>query len=1044
MAATTVLRQEADSPSLKRSFSENESPTVLSCPSPKKVDFCLPSKSSPFLDQHRRRSSLDKTGRRSGPRKGTMQPPSPRVFTFPMPSFGTIIDQQEPRSISHESPQLSLGKQDSTTDSIFRSADPSRSTSLHQPRDSISTSASESTESSPTTTVSLDSSSMTEPSPGPSPESPASMTYVMNASRFRPLEKSSTEPMASPFQFDMQRSATPGKKARNLKNLAVNTSASYNLGRAIATAPLKPAEPERTSAPTSPTFVKPPTPPRRKLGNIGLTIMTPANNGITPGIVPPTPSITRPGTLRHFQSSPSLPLYTAGAGPSGGMTLPSIRAIPGPRGFAEITVEEEEPEQNFDVPQSREDKPESYPNGPIRIYESGVDLYYEPSAEVAFNYDVILNVASEVKNPFDVAEAKKSQLSPNVGVLAEGSNQAGSPTTPKATPISTDVPDTLPLKRPEYVHIPWEHNTDIVPDLLRLVQLIDDRVQQGKTVLVHCQCGVSRSASLIVAYGMYKNPCLSVQEAYDAVKKRSKWIGPNMSLIMQLQEFRNSLFSDNLQNDRYSGQMFSIPRKSSTLPSATTADTIETRTPSAPPTPRTAPLAPDHDGPPQRTSAAYTGPFSAGPVEPGTGGSFWGSSFRRSWGSGQSNNDLSLAGVSLVAETPYVDTKGHVVPMVAVLHNTAPPAAQHEPLQWPSTSNEQPAPQQTVAQKRKTPNFSRQLPLRSERDSDVPMPDAPPLEQAMLSPRSEEFHMVPLAPRPQAASFDMFNILSPMDSQFSATSTMHMQPPKLPSGSPPRPSRAAPLPPPSGIALPSFGSIFSPTSTSFPAMAPLDAPGHASTSFASSSEPARASGPAPSAPGAGESVPSIFSPTSTAFPSIKSFPFGSEAHAIPSGQSETKPMEQPRIDSLVPSTQAPFALGTPPRPNRRLRQKFSAPNLSECIKLQKIQNQLADTLPVRPAEAEEALLSPRAGNFVANPFHSLHGPILAQSGFPVQSNASHAEVPAADEAREHLIAGTATGDATTPVTPAGSNDADPRSPAQVGLSPITRNIWGMI
>lgn len=84
------------------------------------------------------------------------------------------------------------------------------------------------------------------------------------------------------------------------------------------------------------------------------------------------------------------------------------------------------------------------------------------------------------------------------------------------------------VKDPEYIHIPWEHNSDIVPDLLRLCKLIDERVTQGKKVLVHCQCGVSRSASLVVAYGLYKDPSLSVQEAYDTVKAKSKWIGPNM------------------------------------------------------------------------------------------------------------------------------------------------------------------------------------------------------------------------------------------------------------------------------------------------------------------------------------------------------------------------------------------------------------------------------------------------------------------------------------------------------------------------------------
>jgi len=217
------------------------------------------------------------------------------------------------------------------------------------------------------------------------------------------------------------------------------------------------------------------------------------------------------------------------------MTLPNLRPAVIPRGFAEIPLEaeEDEDEPNFDIPQSQEEKPDSYPNGPIRIYESGIDLYYEPSVEEASKYDVIFNVASEVKNPFTLADAEARGFLPvapstNVGILTQVSENAASPTTPKATPIiSEPLPGAfaaLVNKRPEYIHIPWEHNTDIVPDLYKLVKVIDERVQQGKNVLIHCQCGVSRSASLIVAYGLYKNPDMSVQDAYNAVKKRSKWI----------------------------------------------------------------------------------------------------------------------------------------------------------------------------------------------------------------------------------------------------------------------------------------------------------------------------------------------------------------------------------------------------------------------------------------------------------------------------------------------------------------------------------------
>ncbi|KEQ77982.1 DSPc-domain-containing protein, partial [Aureobasidium namibiae CBS 147.97] len=175
-------------------------------------------------------------------------------------------------------------------------------------------------------------------------------------------------------------------------------------------------------------------------------------------------------------------------------------------------------DQNFDVPQSKEEKPEAYPDGPICVYGHYLDLYLEPTAEQASRYDVILNVASEVKNPFDFATFQ-----------------------PSGPELRLDGEKNSTKPEPEYIHIPWEHNTDIVPDLVRLVKVIDERIQLGKRVLIHCQCGVSRSATLVVAYVLYKNPSMSVQEAYDDVKKRSRWIGPNMNLIMQLQEFRSTL-----------------------------------------------------------------------------------------------------------------------------------------------------------------------------------------------------------------------------------------------------------------------------------------------------------------------------------------------------------------------------------------------------------------------------------------------------------------------------------------------------------------------
>lgn len=511
-------------------------------------------------------------------------------------------------------------------------------------------------------------------------------------------------------------------------------------------------------------------------------------------VIPSTPSFNRPA-LRHFQSSPSLPLCSPSVAPSGGMRFPSVRPLkPNPHGFAEVPIEveeEEDQEPNFDIPQSREEKPAAYPNGPICIYESGVYLYFEPTAEQASNYDVILNVASEVKNPFTVSPADADSLEDletrrrdGKPVANPGTNaidfalpiptremaldtQNSSPTTPKATPIS-EIPtrsvlteNTSSLKTPEYIHIPWEHNTDIVPDLYRLVQTIDDRVQQGKRVLVHCQCGVSRSASLIVAYGLYKNPGISVQEAYDAVKKRSKWIGPNMNLIMQLQEFRNGLLR--ADGDRaFHNQVYglALPRSSGALPSAASTGNarrspFEMDSSSGSRTPRTAPLPPENDPALQRASTGNMIEISPGPLT-APSGVFFPPGFRRSWGSSQTNYELSAGPMSNT--TPYVDPKGHVVPVVAVSQNEqiTPQTSQKEE----SAQSEQQAKWKPLA----VPNFSRQLPVKRQKHNDhhndQHMSGTSP---SIVSPRSAEFHMTPLK---QDDFDDSFGLLSPRATQF--------------------------------------------------------------------------------------------------------------------------------------------------------------------------------------------------------------------------------------------------------------------------------------
>lgn len=55
-------------------------------------------------------------------------------------------------------------------------------------------------------------------------------------------------------------------------------------------------------------------------------------------------------------------------------------------------------------------------------------------------------------------------------------------------------------------------------------------------MLVHCAGGVSRSASICIAYLM-QSKRMSFQDAYLAVKKKRKCVKPNQNFVKQLKSY---------------------------------------------------------------------------------------------------------------------------------------------------------------------------------------------------------------------------------------------------------------------------------------------------------------------------------------------------------------------------------------------------------------------------------------------------------------------------------------------------------------------------
>ncbi|KAI4154450.1 MAG: hypothetical protein LQ340_001671 [Diploschistes diacapsis] len=304
-----------------------------------------------------------------------------------------------------------------------------------------------------------------------------------------------------------------------------------------------------------------------------------------------SPSMAPSGGMQlpPFGNSHEPTLPTPSFGPEGGMQLPSLggstesspylrtarppldiprSAFQSPISSSVIhhTVEHNPSTPLHELPLSREAKTPGYPEGPICIYPPSVYLYHQPTKKEAREFDVIINVAKEVINPFleqdgpevvnvvpeprykdagvqctilpgpekepDVPPSAASSLSFSSALEAMASEDEG-PETPKAAP-----PEQAD---PEYIHLPWEHNSKVYEDWLRICELIDNRVMRGKRVLIHCQLGVSRSASLIVAYGLYKNPRLSPDEARELAKKQSKFIDLNMHFMYELGDFKKLL-----------------------------------------------------------------------------------------------------------------------------------------------------------------------------------------------------------------------------------------------------------------------------------------------------------------------------------------------------------------------------------------------------------------------------------------------------------------------------------------------------------------------
>jgi atypical dual specificity phosphatase len=102
-------------------------------------------------------------------------------------------------------------------------------------------------------------------------------------------------------------------------------------------------------------------------------------------------------------------------------------------------------------------------------------------------------------------------------------------------------------------------SASLTPYLPGAASFIEGILSSGGSCLVHCQRGVSRSASVVLAYLMAARG-LSRDEAYKLAKRRRRVVDPNVGFWRQLKDYETSLSTRSGDGDRDGNPPSSEPK----------------------------------------------------------------------------------------------------------------------------------------------------------------------------------------------------------------------------------------------------------------------------------------------------------------------------------------------------------------------------------------------------------------------------------------------------------------------------------------------------
>lgn len=99
------------------------------------------------------------------------------------------------------------------------------------------------------------------------------------------------------------------------------------------------------------------------------------------------------------------------------------------------------------------------------------------------------------------------------------------------------LPPSLPVLR---IIIDDDPNENIACYFHDTNHFIAGNLAEGRNVLIHCQQGVSRSATIMIAF-LVSFLGMMVDDVMDIVRQRAPWISPNSGFMEQLYRSQNTL-----------------------------------------------------------------------------------------------------------------------------------------------------------------------------------------------------------------------------------------------------------------------------------------------------------------------------------------------------------------------------------------------------------------------------------------------------------------------------------------------------------------------